>query len=188
MAIIEKKSIHRISSVDYLKDFNCGVPPMDNFIHGMLQLSIDHYYCRTYVAEINDEIVAVFALSFDSVDLDSDDREELSMGVSSAGTPDVSGEYEEIFYSKRRYPALDIAYLAVNEKYKGSGIGSSIIEQIVKMAKEQEFAGCQFISVEALKTEPYNAVGFYYKCGFTANELPKPTKDTLRMIKTLRTK
>jgi hypothetical protein len=47
------------------------------------------------------------------------------------------------------------------------------------------FAGCQFLTVEALATSDYSAVGFYEKCGFTANEVRKPYKDTLRMFRTL---
>ena len=31
----------------------------------------------------------------------------------------------------------------------------------------------------------YSAVGFYERCGFTANEVKKPYKDTLRMFRTL---
>ena len=39
--------------------------------------------------------------------------------------------------------------------------------------------------VEALATSEYSAVGFYERCGFTANEVRKPYKDTLRMFRTL---
>ena len=65
-------------------------------------------------------------ISFDSLDLDSDDKEELQAGLSSAGTPDVDWNYEDTFYSKPRYPALDIAYLAVQQKWRGMGIGDFI--------------------------------------------------------------
>lgn len=180
--------IIKVSDIAMLKGFSCGVPMMDDFIQTGLQLSMDHGYCRTYIVCDNDNIIAMFALSFDSVDLDSDDREELSAGTSSAGTPNVSFDYEEVFYSKKRYPALDIAYLAVSKEFKGRKLGTALIKEIERMATEQDLAGCQFLSVEALKTREYSAVGFYDKCGFAPNELPNPNKDTLRMIKTLRTK
>ena len=87
--------------------------------------------------------------------------------------------------SKPRYPALDIAYLAVQQKWRGIGIGNFIIKEIAIQARNQTFAGCQFLTVEALATKEYSAVGFYEQCGFTANEVKKPYKDTLRMYCTL---
>jgi len=102
-----------------------------------------------------------------------------------AGSPNLDSHYEGTFYAKPRYPALDIAYLAVQEKYRGRGIGTAIIEQIAEDARSQSFAGCQFLTVEALVTKEYSAVGFYDRCGFSANELRKPYKDTIRMFRTL---
>ena len=88
-------------------------------------------------------------------------------------------------YSKPRYPALDIAYLAVQEKWRGRGVGNLLVDTIAERARTQTFAGCQFLTVEALATSEYSAVGFYSRCGFTANEVRKPYKDTLRMFRTL---
>ena len=59
------------------------------------------------------------------------------------------------------------------------------MELIADRARSQTFAGCQFLTVEALATSEYSAVGFYQRCGFTANEVRKPYKDTLRMFRTL---
>jgi len=186
MALKGELQIRKITSTKSLEHFCCGVPPMDDFIHSALQLSLDHFYCRAYTVEDNGTVIALFALSFDSVDLDADDKDELQTGISSAGSPNVTYDYEDTFYSKRRYPALDIAYLAVDSRFKHQHLGTAIIDKIEEMAISQDFAGCQFLSVEALKREPWSAVGFYMKCGFTPNELLNPNKDTLRMIKTLR--
>ena len=130
-------------------------------------------------------LVAIYALSFDSLDLDSDDKEELMTGVSLTGRPELDWNYQDIFLAKPRYPALDIAYLAVQKSFRGKNIGRSIIKLIVDKARAQDFAGCQFLTVEALATKEYSAVGFYEHCGFTANEVKKPYKDTLRMFRTL---
>lgn len=131
-----------------------------------------------YVVIHQDEVVAVFALSFDSLDLDSDDKDELETGMASTGTPEVDWNYKDIFYAKPRYPALDIAYLAVQKKWRNKHIGRYIIKTIAEQARTQTFAGCQFLTVEALATGEYSAVGFYQRCGFTANEIRKPYKDT----------
>ena len=133
------------------------------------------------------QLVAVYALSFDSLDLDSDDKDELETGISSTGTPNIDLNYKDTFYAKPRYPALDIAYLAVRQEYRGNKVGQSIVETIAEQARSQSFGGCQFLTVEALATKEYSAVGFYERCGFTANEVKKPYKDTLRMFRTLYT-
>ena len=174
-----------------LEDFHCldkfcsGIESMDFFIRNNFRLSVENHYCVAYVVMYQEEVVAVFALSFDSLDLDTDDKEELESGLSSTGEPDVDWNYKDTFYSKPRYPALDIAYLAVQENWRGLGVGSLLIETIAEKARTQTFAGCQFLTVEALATNEYSAVGFYSKCGFTPNELRKPYKDTLRMFRTL---
>lgn len=168
-----------------LNSFSSGVEDMDNFIRGDFRLSVENHFCQAYFVKYNDELVAVFALSFDSLDLDTDDKEELQTGISMTGTPDVDWNYEDIFYAKPRYPAMDIAYLAVQQKWRGKHIGDFLIQQIADLARKQTLAGCQFLTVEALATNEYSAVGFYERCGFTANEVKKPYKDTLRMFKTL---
>jgi len=174
-----------------LEDFHClntfssGIEAMDTFIRSDFRLSVENHYCSAYIVKHQEDIVAVFALSFDSLDLDTDDKEELQTGMSSTGSPDIDRNYKDTFYAKPRYPALDIAYLAVQEQWRGQGVGSLLLDTIAEQARNQSFAGCQFLTVEALATSEYSAVGFYSRCGFTPNELKKPYKDTLRMFRTL---
>lgn len=177
----------QITDFHCLKTFCSGVEAMDIFIQGDFRMSIENHYCSAYGVWYKDELVAIYALSFDSLDLDSDDKEELESGISLTGTPEVDWSYRDTFYSKPRYPALDIAYLAVRKEYRGNRVGQSIVEMTADRARSQTFAGCQFLTVEALATNEYSAVGFYQRCGFTANELRKPYKDTLRMFRTLYT-
>lgn len=177
-----------LKDFDCLNDFCSGVKAMDSFIRGDFRLSVENHFCVPYATWYQGELVAVFALCFDSLDLDSDDKEELQSGLSVTGTPDVDYIYQDTFYSKPRYPALDIAYLAVQEKWRGQGIGDFIIKEIALEAREQTFAGCQFLTVEAYATKEYSAVGFYERCGFTAAEVKRPYKDTLRMYITLYSK
>ena len=170
-----------LSDFHVLEDFCSGIESMDAFIRKDFRLSVENHFCQAYVVMLKEEVVALFALSFDSLDLDYDDKEELQSGISPAGTPDMDWNYQETFYSKPRYPALDIAYLAVEEKWRGKHIGDFLISRIADLARSQTLAGCQFLTVEALATKEYSAVGFYDKCGFTPNELKKPYKDTIRM-------
>ena len=175
----------KLTDFHCLKTFNSGVEAMDTFIQGDFRMSVENHYCSAYGVWYKDELVAIYALSFDSLDLDSDDKEELEVGILSTGTPDIDWNYKDTFYAKPRYPALDISYLAVKEEYRGNRVGQSIVELIADKARSQSFAGCQFLTVEALATSEYSAVGFYERCGFTANEVRKPYKDTLRMFRTL---
>lgn len=174
-----------ISDFDCLAAFCSGIDEMDRFIQSDFRLSVENHYCSAYGVWHGEELVAIYALSFDSLDLDSDDKEELKTGLSITPTPFVDGSYQDTFYAKPRYPALDIAYLAVRKDYRENNIGRAIVEMIAEQARAQSFAGCQFLTVEALATSEYSAVGFYQKCGFTANELRKPYKDTIRMFRTL---
>ena len=173
----------KISDFQCLKTFVSGVEAMDKFIQGDFRISIENHYCTAYGIWYKELLVAVYALSF----VDSDDKDELETGISSTGTPNIDLNYKDTFYAKPRYPALDIAYLAVRQEYRGNKVGQSIVETIAEQARSQSFAGCQFLTVEALATKEYSAVGFYERCGFTANEVKKPYKDTLRMFRTLYT-
>ena len=175
----------KITDFHCLETFCSGVKAMDSFIQSDFRMSVENHYCSAYGVWCKEELVAIYALSFDSLDLDSDDKEELVTGMSSTGMPEMDWNYKEMFYAKPRYPALDIAYLAVREEYRGNRVGQSIIEMIAEKARSQTFAGCQFLTVESLATKEYSAVGFYQRCGFTANEVRKPYKDTLRMFRTL---
>ena len=174
-----------ITDFSCLETFCSGIEAMDLFIRSDFRLSTENHFCTAYGVWHKGKLAAIYALSFDSLDLDSDDKEELQQGISLTGSPDVDYNYKDTFYAKPRYPALDIAYLAVQQEFRGKSIGRSIVKTIAEKARNQDFAGCQFLTVEALATKDYSAVGFYEKCGFTANELKKPYKDTLRMFRTL---
>ncbi len=178
--------IERLTDVGELKDFRCGVKAMDTFIQDGLGMSVVNHYCNAYAVRVSDRdvLLAIFALSFDSLDLDADDKEDLMTG-NSVEVPSVTLDYKEIFLNKTRYPAIEITYLAVDERYAKRGLGRIIIENIVKKAQEQELAGCQFLTVEALNVREHNATGFYSRCGFSPCEIPNPNKGVLRMYRTL---
>lgn len=71
--------IKRITDFSLLASFHCGVKMMDSFIHQYLELCSYNHYCESY-AVLNastHEVVALFALNFDSLILDSDDKDEI---------------------------------------------------------------------------------------------------------------
>lgn len=186
---MERLTIEHLDDVEELKDFCCGVSKMDEFIHdGGLKESVLNDYCKVYsVRDQEGKLVAFFALSYDSLQLDVDDVEDLQNGWSDTSTPQPTDEYFDTFWSKVHYPALEIAYLAVDKDCQKRHIGTQILEAIEDMARRQKFAGCQFLTVGAYHSKDYSAVKFYSKNHF-AKATPVPIHDTLRMYHNLLTK
>ena len=178
--------VERLSDFSVLDSFECGVAQMDNFIHGNLKYCDANHYCSTFVVRdiINDTIAALFSLSLDSVNLNPDDFEDLSVGA--AGTDDLAVDetFRSTFEEKYSYPALEITYFAIDKNYRGQGLGRELIEVIVDRAKTQDVAACLFLTVNALHTKEYSAVGFYEKCKF-AKLSPVPQMDVWPMYKTI---
>ena len=181
---VNSLTIRPLDDISLLENFHCGIKAMDKFIHSGLADSIRNHYCTTYSVHLGSELVAMFALSFDSLELDSDSLEEMAEGLTS-NKPDLSRSYVDTFLSKHHYPALEIAYLAVEERYRTQGIGRSIVNAIADMAQRQKTAGCMFLTVEAYIEQDYSAVPFYSKCHFEPCEFKKPNKETLRMFRVL---
>jgi len=175
----------RVEDASVLSEFNCGLDVMDRFIHSGLQWCIDYHYCVVYAVKDSEEIVGVVALGCDKLELDSSDKEELQMGF--FPKPDIDFNYQDTFWAKSSYPAIEITYLAVREDKRRYGIGEYIIEAVAQRALDSRFnmAGCQFLTVEAYNRSNASAVGFYSRCDFIAAEEPNPNKETLRMYKTI---
>lgn len=178
-------TIRILDNVSQLDDFNCGIKAMDDFIHSGLANSVRNHYCNLYSVTLDNEIVAMFSLSFDSLELDLDSLEEILDNLSSSNKPNLSSNYVDTFLSKHHYPALEISYLAVKENYRRKGIGKAVVDSIAEMAQRQKTAGCMFLTVEAYIEEDYSAVPFYNACHFEPCEYKKPDKETLRMFRTL---
>ena len=180
-----KLDFERIEDASILSEFNCGLDVMDQFIHSGLQWCIDYHYCVVYAVKDNDDIVAIVALGCDKLELDSCDKEELKIGL--FPKPEIEFDYQETFWAKSSYPAIEITYLAVRKDRRHIGIGEYIIEAVGQRAINSQFnmAGCQFLTVEAYRKGNNSAVGFYSNCDFIAAEEPNPNKETLRMYKTI---
>ena len=94
------------------------------------------------------------------------------------------------FFAIRRDPknieAVEIAFLVVDRNYDYRGLGSVIIREIMRLTVDEY--GLDLLTVEALvlrkhKPRPYDAVGFYLKCGFIRGEFFDGHKDTLSMYR-----
>lgn len=177
--------ICKIKDAAELTNFQCGIPEMDDFIHGELAYSIEGRYCVPYALKQGEEIIAFYALSYDSLVFPNDYFEDFIHGYSSSGVPDIPSRYWPIFESKQQYPAMSISYFAVAAAYQHQHIGSALLEDIINRIRKKDDAGCQFVVVDALVTDRYSALAFYAKNGFTVCEDKKPYKDCVRMYKVL---
>lgn len=177
--------IELLSDFKLLSDFNCGVKPMDDFIHSDLEIYTKNHYCSTYCVKASSgKVAALFALSLGSIILDPDDFEDINIGASETDRPKVDEQTRSDFENKYVYPALEIAYLAVDSQYQKMHLGSAIIEEIVKYAKTQTLAGCIFLTVKAYHTKEYSVFSFYEKCRF-ARLTATPKGEVWPMFKTL---
>ena len=86
-SILQELRVKPLSDFHLLKSFYSGVESMDIFIRNDFRMSIENHYCTAYVVMLKEEVVALFALSFDSLDLDTDDKEELEAGISLTSIP-----------------------------------------------------------------------------------------------------
>ena len=112
------------------------------------------------------------------------DFDDMRMGAAGTDLPVVKETFREQFEQKYTYPALEIAYLAIEQKFQSLHLGSALIEEIASMARNQRYAGCVFLTVRAWHTSDYSAVGFYEKNQF-AKLTPVPQMDVWPMYKTI---
>lgn len=153
---MDRLEIFPLENVSRMFSFSCGEESMDEYIRNGLQQSIEAHFCKAFEVKCKGEIVAFFALNFDSL------------------------EYEDVFKNKHSYPAIEISFLAVRNDVRNSGIGSAVLSEIIRLGKAQPIAGCQFITVMAYYRKGYSAAGFYKKKGFT--KIKGGGKETIRMF------
>lgn len=176
---------YHLKDIKELRGFQCGIKEMDDFIQNNLQYSIDSHFCVPYVLKDGEEVVAFYALCFDSLVFPQDYFDDFMEGYSLTKKPILPARYLETFKNKQHYPAIDISYFAVDKKYQRRHIGSALLEDIINRTKLQNYAGCQFVVVDALITPEYNAISFYSRNGFDICEDKKAYKDCVRMYRAL---
>lgn len=165
------------STAELLKDFECGIQIMDDFI----QNSLDSFLK-------NDPRYSLFIAIDDKLGI-------VAMYVTSAGIfVDHDGEYQDLPFGKpwgyigddfqihsgTMYPTLEIDYLAVRKDLRNKGYGTEIMAELSRNAKNKN---CYFLTVDALHIEGYSAIPFYEKKGFFALQEYSDEFDTLRMAR-----
>lgn len=170
-------TISKLTSVNELDGFVCGIAEIDNIIIEYLPDIIRKGSSNVYVVREKscEDVLSVFALSKTEVCLDTYDIRELHDDYSDIEDEDVKYEY---------FPAMEIDLLAVRDKYRNSHIGKKIIETIRNRFENFGFGDCLFVVVDAYYKKGYTAVPFYERCGFRMIG-QFPTVDTIRMFRSI---
>ena len=144
---------------DYpIKPFDCEDEDLNDFLFNEAVSYQKELLATTFVMENDKQTLGYYSLLNDSLQL----KEEMFTSKSQ-----FRKFLRELMpYSKRHLktiPALKIGRLAIDKTFKGKGLGSvimaNIISRCIKMNEEQ---ACRLITVDAYK----QAVPFYQKMGF----------------------
>lgn len=189
-------NIVRVDDTSALSDFYCGVKPMDDFIHDPvngLEKFVKLRLSNLWIVFEGEMAVAFFALSKDALILNNEDILRIKDNKDNVAIP---SDDEGLFWSRERYPALEIDYLAVREEKRnasGMHLGTCLIDAIEVQAANDIISATMFLTVDAFDTKEYSAVGFYKKCGFEFSDVAQKrydydsiygdTSDTRRMYK-----
>lgn len=132
--------------------FDCGEPDLNDFLLTDAKDYASQLLAVTYLIESTDGVAAYFALSNDRISLSDSDK---------ATWRRIKKDFP---HRKHRndYPAVKIGRLAVDRKYQGRQIGTSILDFVKTTFITNNRTGCCFITVDAIP----DAVGFYESNGF----------------------
>ena len=183
----EEYEVSLITDFELLESFSCGIQSLDDFIHSGLEVYSKNHYCSAYAVSTKNRrrnIVAIFALAFDSIVLETDDFDDMNSGFYETWRPNVLENSRIEFENKSVYPALEIAYLVVRKDFQHKNLGKAIVDEIAEYARRQTLAGCVFLTVKAYHTSRHSALGFYQKCHF-AKLTPLPKGEVWPMFRTL---
>lgn len=132
--------------------FDCGETDLNDFLLMDAKDYASQLLAVTYLIEADDGIAAYFALSNDRISLSESDK---------ATWRRIKKAFP---YRKHRsdYPAVKIGRLAVDRRYQGQQIGTSILDFVKKTFVTNNRTGCCFITVDAI----WKAIDFYKCNGF----------------------
>ena len=141
-----------------IKPFDCEDEDLNDFLFNEATPYQKELLATTFVMENDEQTLGYYSLLNDSLQL----REDMF-----ARKSQFRKFLRELMpYPKRHLktiPALKIGRLAIDKSFKGKGLGSvimaNIISKCIKMNKEQ---ACRLITVDAYK----QAIPFYQKMGF----------------------
>ena len=161
--------IDRMEENEVIESFNCGDADLNDFILREAPLYQNALLAVSYVAKVGDEAIAYFSLANDRVSLgDFENKTEFNRFR------------KHRFTNEKRlksYPAVKVGRFAVSCDYRGSGIGTILMDFIKDYFITNNRTGCRFITADAY----LNAIPFYEKNNFSPL-LPNDDNEHTRLL------
>ena len=158
----EEIKIEKLGKEHDIKGFQCYEKELVKFLNEDALDNQDKRISMTYLWFLKEtnEIIGYFTLLNDKINLEGNLKKYFN---------DKNIKYSNL-------PSLKIARLAVDNRFLRRGLGTLMIEYIVRRAKfiSIKIAGCRFVTVDAKK----NSIPFYLKNEF---KIFKEEKDTIFM-------
>ena len=143
-----------------ISQFSSGVPTLDAWLRGKARLNEARGGARTYVACEGDRVAGFYSLAASSVE-----RRRLSSRVG-RNMPDP-------------VPVILLGQLAVDEAWRGRGLGSDLLIDAVRRARTAAgVVGARAVAVQAIDDR---ARAFYERFGFCPFSAREPLMLVLRM-------
>jgi GNAT superfamily N-acetyltransferase len=157
---VETKPLSRDTATNR---FCCGAPPLDRFIKNKAQKAEGRHEYRTFCAHLDDSPVCIGYYS---------------LQVGTGLVAELPQSHDSYLTRRKRkpdsFPAINLAYIGVDESYQGQGLGRFLIMDVFsKVASIADLAGLYALT---LTSYDQKATKFYKKIGFEAyvdGEQPK---------------
>lgn len=150
--IIENYHYEKLSIHHDLSNFSCGVEDLDEFLKEDALKQQEKNLSVTYLAIFKNEILGYVSILADRIQCKTISHKK--------------GIYSD-------YPAVKIGRLAIDDKYKGLGLGNDILDTICIMIKKiSKKIGISFITVDAY----CSSRKFYEKNEFEFGIIHNPKK------------
>lgn len=100
---MEQYKIEVLEDFKELTSFHTGKEKMDDFLHNHLKDCEESHYCHVFAVRLIESktLAAIFALAFDSIDIDSDDFNDMRIGAAGTELPAVQSNFREQFGPKK---------------------------------------------------------------------------------------
>jgi predicted N-acetyltransferase YhbS len=146
--------LRRLAETDDLGAFSCGDADLEDFLKTDARYLEGSDLTRVFVAALDGRVVGYIALLADTIELKTPEKKKMGLG---GGTP-----------NPRQFPALKVGRLAVDNAFKGQGLGTYLMRLAFDHALIiQHQVGCRLLTVDAYQ----KSVDFYLKLGFVANKV-----------------
>jgi predicted N-acetyltransferase YhbS len=134
-----------------LSSFDCGAPPLNDFLQKHSLQNQQNRSARTYVALRGQRVIGYYSLAAGSV---RRDEATARVGKGLANYP---------------VPVFLLARLAVDQNEKGKGLGAALLKDaLIRSLQAADIVGCRAVLVHA---KDQAAQAFYRKYGFESSPI-----------------